>query len=441
MKKYLSLALLCLLLQACGGGDPVPVAGAPQSDDRCAPEAQRASLTAWMDEKYLWNTERPPADLGALDMRDFFESMLFKPLDRYSFTQTTASFEQTFSLGTRTGYGYSMAPDGAGGLRIRFVEPQSPVARLGMKRGDRIVSIDGFAPSEIVAGALPLVTTEGVLRTFVIVDASGARRTIEVHSRQFSLQPLAEWKILDATRDGQPVKVGYLLYNQFVSYNSTLLGFVVARMAQAGVSEVVVDLRYNGGGMVTTSRDLASMISGSTTAGAVFTRLKFNEHNRASDVDVRFMTAAQRYAQPLEGLQRVFVITSAGTASASELLINGLRPFMRTVLIGETTYGKPFGFLPRSECGTTYNAVNFQAVNARGEADFAAGMPADCAVADDLDHQLGDTQERRLKEALAYIATGRCSAQAPQGAALATKRARPRVYGESVPEQMFHREP
>ncbi|MEJ6022516.1 S41 family peptidase [Ramlibacter sp. PS4R-6] len=437
MKKYLSLAFLCLLLQACGGGDSKPVAGNPQSAS-CAAEDQRASLMAWMDDLYLWNGQRAPADLAARDMAGFFDSMLYRPLDRYSFAQTTASFDSTFNSGTRVGYGYSISLDPAGDLRVRFVEPLSPVAALGMKRGDRILSIDGFTPQQVLAGALPVVTTEGVLRTFVIIDATGAQRTIEVHSRLFVLTPLAEWKILDGVRDGQPVKVGYLAYHQFVFYNVTLLGFAIDRMAQAGASEMVLDLRYNGGGSVATSRDLASFISGATAEGKVYTRLKFNAQNADQDVDVPFMTAAQRYARPLEGLKRVFVITSGGTASASELLINGLRPYMQVVLVGDTTYGKPYGFIPRNTCGTTYNAVNFEAVNALGAGGFSAGIAADCTVPDDFDHALGDTQEGRLKTALDYISTGRCTApRVPQSAAIATKKTRPAVLGEGVPEQMF----
>jgi len=197
------------------------------------------------------------------------------------------------------------------------------------------------------------------------------------------------------------------------------------------------DLDIHCGGAVVTSRDLASMISGSLTEGAVYARLKYNDKHPELNQDLPFMTAQDRYTQPIEGLKRLVVITSGGTASASELLINGLRPFMQVVLVGDTTYGKPYGFNPRNDCGTTYNAVNFEVVNSQNAGGYSNGMPADCAAADDLDHQLGDTQERRLKEALNYIATGHCSAQAPQGASL-VKKPPPRTFGETTPPQMFY---
>src|SRR5206468_2613882 len=107
----------------------------------------------------------------------------------------------------------------------------------------------------------------------------------------------------------------------------------------------------NGGGAVNTSRDLASMVGGTRTEGQVFVSLRFNDKQQAQNQDIRFTAAGDRYTQPLEGLDRVFVITSGGTASASELVINGLKPFMKVVLVGDTTYGKPYGFVPRDNCG------------------------------------------------------------------------------------------
>jgi C-terminal processing protease CtpA/Prc len=438
LKKYLFLAVLVSLLQACGGGGSAPVAGDPQSAS-CTADAQRASLMAWMGDRYYWNTQLNPADLAAPDINGFFDSMLFKPVDRYSFTQSTESFESTFSSGWRYGYGYTLTWDNANPpqLRVRNLEPESPTFAAGIRRGDIVVSIDGFTPAQVMAGALPQVNQSGVPRHFVLQDSSGNQREITVKSGFYMLTPLATYKTLDATRSGQPVKVGYMAYHQFTQYSAWLLAIAVGNMAAQGVSEFVLDLRYNGGGAVGTSRDLASMLSGSLTDGAVYARLQYNANHPELSSDVPFMTAEQRYTQPIEGLKRLVVITSGGTASASELLINGLRPYMQVVLVGDTTYGKPYGFHPRSDCGTTYNAVNFEAVNSLGVGGYSDGLPVDCPAPDDLEHALGDTQERRLKEALNYIDTGRCSAQAPRSVSI-MKKAPPRVVGETVPEQMFY---
>jgi carboxyl-terminal processing protease len=438
MQKLIFLVALCAALVSCGGGGGTAVAVDPGPVDSCSAGAQRASLDAWLQDQYYWYTQVVAPNAGAADMNTYFHSELPNPPDRYSFTQTTASFDQTFGSGWRVGYGYTLTPDDSSAqLRVRNVEPQSPVAAAGVHRGDTVVSIDGFTPQQIMAGAAPAVTTAGVDRTFVLADASGSQRSVVVRSALFPVTPLATSSTLAATRGGTPVTVGYLAYHQFVQYSAWDLALATSRMAAQGVGELVIDLRYNGGGAVTTSRDFASMVSGSKTDGQVFAQLRFNGRHPEQDQDMPFMTAQERYTPPIEGLSRVFVITSGGTASASELLINGLRPFMRVVLIGDRTYGKPYGFVPRADCGTTYNAVNFESFNGVGDGGYASGIPADCSVADDLDHELGDPQERRLKEALGYIATGQCSSQSPQSAQLVPKR--PRVFGETAPPQMFLR--
>lgn len=440
MRKPLFVLALAAAVASCGGGSgdvtPVSFPGTPDPTAACMPDAQRASLDAWMQDQYYWYAQLKAADGGAQDTDTYFHSMLPNPPDRYSFTQSTASFDQTFNGGWRIGYGYTLAWDPATSrLRVRNVEPESPVAAAGVHRGDTVVSIDGVTPLAIVEGRLPPVNTKGVARVFVLADAAGNQRTVTVASGLFPIDALAGWKVIDATRGGQPVKVGYMAYHQFVQYSAWSLGIATGKMAGQGVSEFVLDLRYNGGGAVTTARDLASMISGSRTDGAVFAQLRYNDRHPEKNLDLPFMTAAERYTAPIEGLRRVFVITSGGTASASELVINGLKPFMQVVLVGDRTYGKPYGFAPRNDCGTTYNAVNFEVFNGRGAGGYASGFPADCPVPDDLDHELGDARERRLNEVLGYIETGRCSAQAPQSAELAPSR--PRWFGETVPAQMF----
>ena len=179
--------------------------------------------------------------------------------------------------------------------------------------------------------------------------------------------------------------------------------------------------------LVVTSRNL------DRTAGRMFAYLRFNDKQIANNVRVGYNEAE---SQPLpEGLPRVIVIGSGSTASASELFINGLRPFVDVVLIGETTYGKPYGFVPRSDCGTIYNAVQFEILNADGVGGYTDGLAPACQVADDLDRQLGDPVERRTRVALDYVVTGRCSAQAPQSFVM--RRAPAQVSGETTAPGMF----
>ena len=433
--KLLYLPALCLLLQACGGGNaPDEAASAPAS---CAVTAQRQSLREFMDQQYYWSAQMGTPDEAAASLDGYFQSMLYKPLDRYSFTQTALSFNQRYTEGVRVGYGYSLAwGDEAGTvLRVRSVEALSPAAAAGLQRGDTVLSIDGASPQEVASGLLPPVTTAGVERHFRVRTAGGAERQYSVTSAEFKLSPVAATATFDVVKDGAPVKVGYIAYDQFVTYSVQALAEAFTGFAGAGVSELILDLRYNGGGSVAVARDLASMIGGSRTAGRMFAYLRFNEKQTANNSRYLFNSDDAPGTLPLpQGLARVVVIASGGTASAAELLVHGLRPFIDVVLVGETTYGKPYGVVPRTDCGITYSAVQFETLNAQGTGGYTSGFVPNCQASDDLDRQLGDPAERRTRVALDYLATGRC-AQAPQSAR--ARRSPAPASGEVAPPQMF----
>lgn len=450
---------LATLLAACGGGADAPAspsaeappvaspapssvpppgaAPAPPQDAACSAAGQRESLLAYMQDQYYWPTQAGNPQAAGIDA--YFRSLLFKPTDRYSYSEPTATYDQTFIFGRRLGYGYTLAWADAAQtvMKVRQVEPQSPVAAAGLQRGDTILAIDGQPPARIAAGALPAVTAKGAPREFRIRSGAGAERVLTVLSDEFALNAVTATRTLDVTRGGEQVKVGYLAYQQFVTYGFIELGDAVRALNAAGVKELVLDLRYNGGGSVNVARDLASMIGGARTAGQMFADLRFNSLHPEKNLSIRYTSIPQALpAPPIEGLQRIVVIASASTASASELLVNGLRPFMPVVLVGETTFGKPYGFAPRDACGTTFNAVNFEAFNSQGVGGFTAGFAPDCPVPDDLTRQPGDPREARTRAALYYIANGRCEAAAPQSEAVTPPRAAA-VFGEKVSPRMY----
>jgi carboxyl-terminal processing protease len=438
--KWLSLVVLVLLLQACGGGGDA-VTDEPSSPQACSIPAQRQSLRDFMQEQYFWYRSMGSPDDSAATLDAYFRSLTYQPIDRYSFTQPAADYNRVFTEGRRVGYGYSLAWSDAlrTELRVREVEPLGPMARAGLRRGDRVLSIDGYTPPDIAAGLLPAVNTVGVARTMVVRTPAGQTKQIQVVSEDFPLRPVIATNIFEVQRDGAPVKVGYLAYNQFVEYSREDLRAVLSGFVEAGMGELILDLRYNGGGSVPMAGALASMVAGPAFITKVFAALRYNDKQAASNTDFIFTPQAGTDGFPLRtGLKRVFVITSGDTASASELLINGLRPFVEVVLVGETTYGKPYGFVPREACGTIFQAVQFETFNARGEGGFTSGFQPTCAVPDDLEHALGDAQERRIRTALNYAATGRCSADAvPLRDALPRSAKPPAPVGEEWPRGMF----
>jgi C-terminal processing protease CtpA/Prc len=201
-------------------------------------------------------------------------------------------------------------------------------------------------------------------------------------------------------------RVGYLFFRNFVRPSVAALDEAFNALSQAGVTELVLDLRYNGGGLVDVAVHLSSLIGGTLTAGQPFATFAHNDRNAFRNETLRFDAATP----PAPALARLFVITSRSSASASELVINGLRPFMPVILIGDTTYGKPVGQYLIEFCTKVLAPVSFSLKNANGEADYFDGFAPTCAAGDDIERELGHPEEASLAEAFHYIRHDACSA-------------------------------
>jgi hypothetical protein len=214
-----------------------------------------------------------------------------------------------------------------------------------------------------------------------------------------------------------------MLFNDHLATSEAALISGITQLLQSpGITDLVLDIRYNGGGFLDIASELAFMIAGpGPTHDQTFEKNRFNDKYPNNDpvtgdtLVVPFHTAAYGFSapsgQPLPHLDlpRVFVLTGGSTCSASESIINSLRGVdVGVIQIGATTCGKPYGFYPRDNCGTTYFAIQFQGVNAKDFGDYADGFVPVCQVADDLAHPLGNAAEARLAAALWYQARGSC---------------------------------
>ncbi len=413
-KQACVVTALVALLSACGGGgggnSGSNASGYPQAPASCEVSGQRAWLRDYMNDQYFWYDKQGAPNEAATSMAEYLNSLLFKPVDRYSGALSTAQFTQVIVEGRRTGYGYTQiwTDDVKTTLKVVTVEPRSPVGLAGLQRGDSIISVNGLTPLQIANGALQSVSTAGVARDFVVKKLNGTQISFTVNSADYPLTPVLESKVLTAPNGA---KVGYVLYQEFVTSSNAALGGVIDNFRSAGVGEVVLDLRYNPGGDVNVARNLASMLGGSSLNGKVFANFKFNNKKSANNFAQTFTSStATLPTAPLDNLSRIVIITAGGTASASELVLNSLKPFKEVVTIGSTSYGKPYAFQPREACGITYATVNAELSNANGIAVPTTGVPATCAVSDDLTHLLGDPAELRTAAALNYISTGVCPA-------------------------------
>ncbi len=450
-----------LLLTSCGGGGggsndaPAPTAAtAPtvaQLANICTNAGEKAWIAAYLNDVYLFYRDIVAVDPNAYATpEDYFNALIVTSKDRFSFVEPQSVADAFFTQGQDVGYGAVFKLDTNNALRIGFVDAAGPLAAAGVARGATITALNGTATGALSTAqlnALLFPTSVGVSLSLTVVDASAtASRIVTVSSANVQEDPVPQATVLpaDPTNPASP-KVGYLLFNEQIATSESELVAAIAKFQAAGVSDVVLDIRYNGGGYLYIASELASMLGGNrVTPGAVFDKLTFNDKHPEetnSPANTIGFPQASTTGQPLPmlSLARVLVITAPGTCSASEAVINGLTPFVNVVRIGGTTCGKPYGFIQQNNCGDAFFAIQFQGVNNVGFGDFQDGFAPTCPVADDFTHALGDPAEGRLAAALGYERTGACPVAATQS--VAHDEARPGRVAETLgrPERQMIR--
>ena len=418
-------------------------------------------LRSWSNRTYLWYDEiedRDPAcceTLAYFDLlRTFARTASGAYKDQFHFTEDTARRNARVRSGVTAGYGARfvvLRGSPPRDVRVAYTEPNAPAAapEVALLRGTRILAVDGVdmasgSANALNAGLYPRALDEE--HEFTVRDPGAAEeRTVTMRSASITTAPVQHVGVIE-TDTGD---VGYLLFNSHIGPAERGLMDGIERLAEAGVADFVLDMRYNGGGYLAIASQLAYMIAGPAARGRVFSELQFNDKHPTVDPVTGELLRPSHFrstttgwfdepgglALPHLGLQRVFVLSGPSTCSASEAVINGLRGIdVEVVLIGATTCGKPYGFYPQDNCGTTYNTVQFRSVNAKGFGDYAGGFtPANapgaastkipgCAVEDDFRHQFGDRAEARLAAALAYRREAACPAVTAAVAPVLAKR-------------------
>jgi carboxyl-terminal processing protease len=395
-------------LASCGGGGSDPAPATPVAD-ACDVSVQKSWLRDTMRQTYFWSGASPDlAPLAEQSLSTYFSTLLFTgnaqtPADRWSYLADRAAYEQFFEEGTTLGYGVAVnALEGQLPLKIRWVDPGSPAALAGLMRGDEIQAVNGVAVAEVLASGNFSVLSPakaGDTLNLQIASATGSR-AVAVVAATYALTPVPVSRVLDLS-DGR--RVAYLMLKDFVTQARSPLASAFATFSAAGATELVVDLRYNGGGLISVADALASLVAGQAHSGKLFTALVYNPlQNRAN---VNYWLDAST-----TGFSRVVILNGRRTCSASELLANGLKPYVQVVTLGETTCGKPVGFTPVDHCDSTLSAVNFEAVNAQGEGRYFNGLAPTCAVAEDFSGALGEPSEKLLAAASQYLVSGQCPA-------------------------------
>ncbi len=374
---------------------------------------QNAFVLQKMNEVYLWNGELPAIDhTQYASPEDLLSHLMHDQRDKWSSITDIESFQNFFEKGRYIGIGlvqHRRQEKGELSLKVGQVFAGSPVEQAGIVRGDRLLSINGKTIAEIesanlwesIFGADEL----GVQITLLVQDRQGTQREITLAKDWITKTSVEKFFTTENSKDATK-KTGYLLFSAFINPSFQELQKAFSHFKQENISDLVLDLRYNGGGRGDVATYLASLIKGDYQEGQEFSRTLNNKQENEG---------LSYFSEETEALnlQRVAVITSDSSCSASELLINGLRPYIEVVLIGQQTCGKPVGTRPLDLPfdNKLLNAISFKVVNSLGEGDYFSGIDPTCFAEDNLNEGLGSPLEDSFREALYVIENGSCSSE------------------------------
>jgi carboxyl-terminal processing protease len=453
-RKNLGNALgLLALLSACGGGGGggggTPIQDVPPSNPptsaACSLRDRQDWAFAQLNEWYLF-PETLPASLdpspystvGAY-IDALTSTARAQGRDRF-FTYLTSIAEENayYASGSTAGFGFRLSLDSAQQrLFIAEAFEGAPALAAGIDRGTEIVAIGTSsanlrtiaaiiaAEGEAGVNAALGPSTPGTTRVFRISNAAGTRE-VTVTKMDYELIPVSTRYGVKILNDGAR-RVGYVNLRTFISTADPALRDAFAQFRAQGITEIIVDLRYNGGGLVSIAELMGDLMGANRTATDVFSYTTFRA-SKSSNNSTRFFAPQAQSVAPT----RIAFIGTGGTASASELVINAFIPYLgnRAALVGTNTYGKPVGqiALDRTQCDDRLRVIAFATENRDHQGNYFNGLAntvqASCRATDDLTRPLGDPLESSVARALDFLAQRPCTTISGAG-----------ITGQAVPDR------
>ncbi len=388
------IALGIILFVQCKKEEELP------PDDTPLEITARDDFYLLMKEWYLWYDKMPVVNVEDYNTpEELLEALRYDPIDKWSYITSLESFNSYFDEGEYEGHGFGYTYDEDGKVWLTFIFNESDFTSQGVKRGWSILKINGMdiLPFTDIATYFN-GSTAGTVDNFEFqkpdltsVEVSSTRKTIKMNTVLHA----------DTIHVADQV-VGHLVFKSFIGPSNAELDSVFTFFNSVGARQLILDLRYNGGGRMDVTAKLASLIAGPSTDGQAFIKYVHNDMRTPYDDNVNFENEANALS-----LNQVIVISSRGTASASEAIINGLKPYINVVVIGDNSYGKPVGMHTWSYADTyAFVPISFELLNANNVGGYYEGLSADSYIEDGLAWDFPDKNEYRLKEAIYYLKTG-----------------------------------
>lgn len=443
------LTLAALMLASCGGGGsggggggPITVAPTPTPTPTsgCGLAARQSFAKAVIDEWYLF-----PGDVASgvnpasySTVQSYIDALVAPARalnkDRY-FTYITSIAEETayYASGSSAGFGIRLTYDPST-QRVIIAESYegAPALAVGIDRGTQILAIGTssanlrtiatIVAAEGTAGITNALgpSDPGVTRILRISDAGGTR-DVTVTKADYNIDPVSDRYGARVISDGGR-NYGYINLRTFITSADQQLKDAFLAFRNQGITDVVIDLRYNGGGLVRTAELFGDLLGRNRTPNVdIFSQTNFRASKATANNSTHYFTPTAESIAPT----RVAFIGTGSTASASELVINGMLPWLGTnmTLVGSNTYGKPVGqiALDKAECDDRMRVIAFAIGNAGGQSDYYNGLASkianSCAAADDLNFPLGDVREASVRAAIDFLAGRSCTTRIAEASA------------------------
>lgn len=425
MKNLVKTTLLFFaaiaIFMACSKDDPTP--DKPEASEYT--KKVNEFIKTAMDDIYLWYDKMPDIDINyETDSKEYFYKLLYDD-DKWSYiTDDVGALEASFE-GNEKSYGWSLAFYNLVDIQkivaiVEYVYPETPASAAGFKRGDMLIKIDGSNLSQTNYRDLLFSDQADITIGVPTENDIVADTTISLLADQLTLNPVLTSKVVE--HDGR--KIGYIFYAQYIANFNDNLDAAFQSLISQGATDLVVDLRYNPGGGISAAQHLCSCIAPINVVDDNSTLVTFhwNDKYQSYWVDRQIMSQLEVYfdsqVTSKMGLNRVYFLTGSGTASASELSITGLKPYMDEVItVGDTTYGKYTASItvtPEEYYSESYSEdianwglqpIVLRYANAAGVTDFEDGFPPDILVEDNLFSAvpLGDKTDPLFKAAIEDI--------------------------------------
>lgn len=393
--------------------------------------ASNAAANRWilnvMDEVYLWleNLGTPIAENS--DPEDYFEALLFRPTDRYSviYPDYQELMNSLSGVTLDAGYEYLLYRESSTSDNviavIAYIKKNSPASNVDLQRGDVINKINGTVLTlgnyQQLLGEIDGMHTLSYSRYDEDTGGFVAKPDVTLTAVQLAENP----NFLDTVYTINEEKIGYVIYHFFApgpgennpAYDNEM-DAIFGKLKAEGIDHLIVDFRYNSGGFVSSAVNLASLIAPGVNSSSIFSKTKYNDYlmnefDRLRNVQTAFLSKTQNLGNTLEG-NRIYILTSPRTASASELIINGLKPYMDVYLIGDQTSGKNVGSVPFQDTENEQNKYGIlpiisQSFNSLDQSDYSNGFAPNITMKESQERllPLGDVNELLLRTAISQI--------------------------------------